>query len=65
MLENRYYKDAENTQIILELGCRNEILLLSIALHCVCLKKRGCLFFVWTTISSQSSGSAEGSVNRL
>lgn len=43
MLENKYYKDAENIQIILELGCRNESLLLSIALHCVCLKKKGVL----------------------
>lgn len=32
MLERKYCKDAENVQIILELGCRNESLLLSNAL---------------------------------
>lgn len=39
MLENEYYKDAENTKIVFELGYTKENLLLSNILHCVCMKK--------------------------
>lgn len=39
MLENEYYKDAENTKSIFELGYTNESLLLSNIIHCVCVKK--------------------------